>query len=98
MRILRLSPEKECCLCGTVLRLELHHVYPRGQGGDDVRENLVWLCSAEHALITRNDIAMRRELGRHIAASRPDVEEYVLNKLGFWEGRDWLERRLLMDV
>lgn len=98
LQILHLSPTKECALCGTTDRLELHHVLPRSQSGDDVRENLVFLCASEHELITHNDRATRKALGRHVALERPDVERYILDQLGWWIGRDWFERRLFLDT
>jgi len=34
-----------CPLCGSRRRpLSRHHVIPKGQGGDDVPENLLWVC------------------------------------------------------
>ena len=57
-----------CVLCGKAG--SLHHVYPRGQGGDDVPENLIGLCGSgttgEHGLIEANDPATRKALGAFI--------------------------------
>jgi 5-methylcytosine-specific restriction endonuclease McrA len=97
LRLLHAAPWKECCLCGTPERLELHHVYPRGQGGDDKRGNLVWLCKPEHQRVTVNDTAVIRLLGEHIVAERPDIIEYLRWKLGDGAG-EWMRRRLLAAV
>lgn len=94
LRILHLSPDKECVLCGTTFDLELHHVYPRGQGGGDVRENLVFLCNDQHTLVTRNDRATCHDLGHYLEEERPDIIDYVLSLHPANEqGWAWLERR-----
>ena len=35
----------ECVICGGI-DISIHHILPRGQGGDDVWENLVPLCGS----------------------------------------------------
>ena len=82
------TEHRECCLCGRTNRLELHHVLPRGRGGDDVRSNLVWLCAEQHGRITSNDAATRLLLRRHLEARRPDTLSYLNRKMG--DG--WLQR------
>jgi hypothetical protein len=80
----------------------LHHVYPRGQGGDDVEENIVGLCgsgsSGHHGLIEDGDVAARHELGAYIMAERPDIVFYMQGKLGEEAGREWLRKRLYMSI
>lgn len=99
LRILHASPNKLCALCEGSERLELHHVLGRGaQRGDDVRANLVWLCHDEHFALTIHQKDARRALGQHLLESRPDTIDYVIDKLGSGPGRDWLARRLFINV
>jgi 5-methylcytosine-specific restriction endonuclease McrA len=37
-----------CQLCGSMQKLEVHHVMFRSHGGDDSDENLITLCVACH--------------------------------------------------
>lgn len=80
--------------------LTRHHVVPKSQGGDDVPENLVWLCghgtSGCHGVIeTRNRGAhglsydtVSRNLLAYIGTLAP-VVGYTERK----KGVGWLERR-----
>lgn len=96
MRLLHSEHTKECALTGLTYGLELHHVLPRSQGGDDIRANLVFLRADVHARVTANDPTVLRLLGEHIRDERPDTIEYLRWKLG--EGADdWMRRRLLME-
>lgn len=77
-----------------------HHVLPKGNGGDDVDANLV-TCSGSgttgcHGLLENNDVEARRLLGEHLVLERPDVIDYVVEKLGEVAGNDWLRRRLFI--
>jgi hypothetical protein len=89
-----------CVLCGNPA--SLHHVYPKGQGGDDVFENLVGLCGSgttgHHGSIENGDVPTRIELGAHITADRPDIVFYLQDKLGEEEGREWLRQRFYMRL
>jgi len=50
MRALHLEYLGEPCeLCERRPGAELHHKRSRAQGGDDSRENLMWLCASCHA-------------------------------------------------
>lgn len=84
-----------CVLCGH--SGTLHHVYPKGQGGDDVYENLVGLCGDGtrgcHGLVENGDTGTRVLLGDYLVNERPDTINYVRNKLGWEEGTSWLSRR-----
>lgn len=40
-----------CAICSGTSGLQIHHVVPRGQGGNDTMHNLVTLCSVCHAQI-----------------------------------------------
>lgn len=81
-----------CYVCGG--RWEsLHHVYPRGQGGDDVIVNLVPLCGSGttgcHGLVEARDPQARATLGAKLSDAH---RWYVRYKLGEEQGDAWLER------
>lgn len=90
----------ECCLSNNdcTIRIELHHVLSRAQGGDDERGDIVRLCSYHHEKITRNDVEARVELGAYILIYRQDVIAYICSKLGPVSGDDWLRRRLFIGT
>ena len=79
-----------------------HHVYPRGQGGDDVQANLVAVCGSGttgcHGLIENADHDTRAALGRYLLARRPDTLEYLRDKLGPSAASEWLHRHLRVDA
>lgn len=89
-----------CVLCGNPG--SLHHLYPRGQGGDDVESNLVPLCGSgttgHHGKIENNDVLTRTSLGVYLYLERPDFMFYIQGKLGETEGREWLRRRFFIHV
>lgn len=39
-----------CALCDGVDGMQIHHIKPRGKGGQDIDENLICLCRFCHAL------------------------------------------------
>lgn len=83
-----------CSVCGEG-NATLHHVVPKKpHGGDDVEENLVWLCGTGttgcHGKVEHHDGPTRLALGQHIKARRPDVVDYVGRK--FPLEADWLRR------
>lgn len=41
----------EVCVTCALGPVELHHIIPRSQGGDDTPENLVALCRAHHTML-----------------------------------------------
>ena len=96
MRLLHTDRSKECALTGAVTGLELDHILPRSQGGDDVRANLVFLHRDVHRRKTANDPVMLKALGEHIRDHRPDTIEYLNWKLGD-RAPDWMRRRLLLE-
>lgn len=97
MRILHSDRTKECAITGNTFDLELHHVLPRSQGGDDVRANLVFLQRRQHRRVTANDPVAMKLLGEHVRDHRPDTVEYLKWKLQ--EGAvEWARRRLLVEL
>ena len=59
-----------CVACGLGEQLELHHIVPRSQSGDDVQENLAVLCRSCHTKLEAHFSGWER-----VAAS---VRVYVL--------------------
>jgi hypothetical protein len=91
---------KECALCHNTQGLSLHHIskHPR----DDARGNLVMLCGSGttgcHGKIEAGDHALRRQLGVYLVLERPDVLEYLEERLGGYSPRDaWLMHHLLLE-
>lgn len=78
----------------------VHHVLPRGQGGDDDARNLVMLegdgVTGLHGQITRNEHCALVQLGEHLFLHRPDTIAYVKERLGEEAGVEWLRRRLFI--
>ena len=85
LKLLRLQAT-ECALSGATTRLSLHHIYPRGQGGDDVRGNIVVLegdgVSGVHGKVEHKDPETLAALHLHLLHERPDTIEYLDGKLG----------------
>lgn len=88
----------ECVICGSI-NISIHHILPRGQGGDDVWENLVPLCGSGttgcHGGVEAGLDSACRALGRYVMSERPDTVDYLVERLG---GRpaalEFLRRRL----
>lgn len=77
-----------CRLCAEPAR-ELHHLYPRAQGGDDVTVNLIPLCSACHRLIEARDPITNITLRLSISNTNLAYLQYKLGEHAI----PWLERR-----
>lgn len=92
MRVLHLQGW-ECALCGqNPWKQHLHHVYPRGQGGDDVEANLVSLCFRCHERIHANERGKWVQLGQYLAREQQEFFSYLDNKLGRSESAQWCEK------
>ena len=89
-----------CVICGN--SASLHHIYPKGQGGDDVVDNLVGLCghgtSGHHGEIEANEVTARITLGEFILEERPDFVFYLQGKLGEEAAREWLRQKFFLSV
>lgn len=95
----------ECASCGKP-PANAHHFLPKGSPwhGDDVVENIVLLCGSGsfgcHGAVHGSPyqdgsrrwttMEVRAAIGEHVLAQRPDVIEYVLTKLGWTAGREYL--------
>lgn len=92
MRILHLQGW-ECALCAqSPWKQHLHHVYPRGQGGDDVEANLVSLCFSCHEKIHANDRSKWAALGQYLAREQQEFFGYLDEKLGLEQSAQWCEK------
>lgn len=81
-----------CRLCDEPAR-ELHHLYPRAQGGDDVTVNLIPLCRDCHRRIEERDPATNVMLRLNLSDGN---YAYLAYKLGErWDA--WLARRYSSD-
>lgn len=90
---------RECCLCGEVDPLSLHHFskHPR----DDVRENLCMLCGSGttgcHGLIEDHDEEKTRALGLYVVTARADTIAYLVRrKEGETQAAEWMRQNLLI--
>ncbi len=73
----KFGPCRARSLDGCAGRIELHHIVPRAQGGDDVSANIAPLCTEHHRTVTST------EVGRVLAESLTDAEyAYAIGKLG----------------
>jgi len=83
-----------CAVCGRGRQADLqaHHVLYRSRGGDDVVANLVALCLEDHAAVHDGHRPTRHLLGQHIAILREDVLEYLSEKMGPVQAREYLVR------
>lgn len=97
MRLMHAERTKECAITGSVLHIEIHHILPRAQGGDDVRANLVFLHRTFHQAVTINDPFALKLLGDHVWDERPDTIAYLVYKLGKDQAIDWMRRRLMIE-
>lgn len=97
---------RACAACGRPA-CNTHHVLGKGQGGDDVEENLVPLCGSGsarcHGALHGTPYVdedgrrwtaqdVRRGIGAHVRGRRPDVRVYLTGKLGADRARDHLDR------
>lgn len=73
-----------CAVCGEgrAAGLHAHHVLLRSRGGDDVTANLCALCAACHGAIHNGHRDTAHLLGQHLVLLRPDVLDYLKEKLG----------------
>ena len=91
LRLRKLASD-ECELCGRTQNLNQHHVIFRSQGGGDVTQNLVCLCTKCHTDYHRWDEMTVRRLGFLVASQRTDVLDYIRSLRGEWAVEGWLVR------
>ena len=84
--VLRQTKGGPCRVCGMAdwngaveKTMHLHHVVTRQDGGDDVADNLIPLCTKDHDLLTRRDPIV----GLIVLASLTDAEyAYMIQRGG----------------
>jgi len=61
-----------CSFCGerTVSALEVHHIEPRADGGENEPENLILVCSTCHSKITAGEISLSEILKAKLRLQR----------------------------
>lgn len=83
LRAEKIGPCRACCDPGTNGRLygriTLHHVIPRGRGGDDLEDNLVPLCLDCHRSV---EIRTPEPCRRMLAALTDAEYTYAVTKCG----------------
>ena len=79
---------QKCWGCGNKKWVDLHHVYPRGQGGDDATNNLVPLCRECH---TKVELRIPETRARIRLQLTPAHHSYLVFKLGE-AAEAWLDR------
>ena len=47
-KMIKIIRTTHCEYCGRLCNIEPHHVFSRGSGGGDIRENLIQLCTQCH--------------------------------------------------
>lgn len=62
--------------CGNRTFLEVHHIVPRSEGGADVAENLVTLCSAHHRAQHAGTLRITRGEGQELTFAHADGSPY----------------------
>lgn len=75
-----------CAVCGNPKHLQIHHIKPRGRGGQDESINLITLCMGCHAAVHGTKIA-------GYPMEKEDVEqaiaEYMADYYAEHYGRPW---------
>jgi HNH endonuclease len=88
----------ECVICGGI-DISIHHILPRGQGGDDVWENLAPLCGSGthgcHGGVEAGLDSASRALGLYVLRERQDTVDYLIARLGSTQAAsEFLRQRL----
>lgn len=72
----------ECEISGFTVDLHLHHVIFRSHGGDDLRCNIICVNENLHTLYHAGDAGTRLLVAEHVDTYRPDIANYIAEKLG----------------
>lgn len=91
LRLVRamLASYPTCELCFKRASESAHHVVSKGQGGDDVGENLAMLCGSGTTLCHGEVETSREARARLRPRLRPETISYVLQR----KGAEWLDRK-----
>lgn len=82
------SRKKSCEVCGSTKGLVVHHVFTRGSGAPDLKENLLCLCVDCHAEAHSGQIAKEDLLGVISEREGKSVEE-IRKLIGQAMGREY---------
>lgn len=82
----------QCVATGVTDSLHAHHLISRGQGGDDLPDNLVWVAARLHDDFHHGSPTQRYDAGHLIrkGLGSEHVAYIVAHRRGGWE---WLENR-----
>ena len=72
-----------CALCDETRYLQIHHVIPRGKGGNDSVYNLITLCSKCHALAHGTNVYDFDDI------TQEDVEQAAVEYMADYYAPDW---------
>ena len=81
-----------CVATGITDSLHAHHLISRGQGGDDLPDNLVWVAARLHDDFHHGSPTQRYEAGHLIrkGLGTEHIDYIVKHRRGGWE---WLESK-----
>ena len=81
-----------CALTGSTSGLTRFHLISRGQGGDDVPDNLIWVGSFLHDMFHSGSSAQRESVGMRVRDVLTDEQQqYILSHPR--GGEDFLDRK-----
>jgi hypothetical protein len=70
-----------CEWCRTAVAVHAHHLYSRGAGRCDVRENVVSLCAVDHANTHNGKSPTREQLLELVAAREGTTAAKIVTKI-----------------
>ena len=92
-RKIELFWENKCAICGNNDYLEIHHITPKEEGGNDDYDNLILLCACCHAAIHKRayDAAkMNVNTSIDYESAIPILDAYFANEIGTRETKERL--------
>lgn len=84
-RKIELFWDNKCAICGNNDYLEIHHITPKEDGGNDDYDNLILLCACCHAAIHKRayDAAkMNVNASIDYESAIPILDSYFANEIG----------------
>ena len=92
-RKIELFWENKCAICGNNDYLEIHHITPKEEGGNDDYDNLILLCACCHAAIHKRAYdAAKKNINTSIdyESAIPILDAYFANEIGARETKERL--------
>lgn len=62
IKLTRKRDNEKCVICGFNVLVEVHHIRPKREGGEDIIENLITLCPNHHTMADRRLITQENLL------------------------------------